>query len=112
MKNLSKITAKWQKVLRLRDWEIDINFYRARDFSNLDALGECVFNINSKEASIKILDPIDFETEYDIEEVVVHELLHLHFAQWTAANNYECPISAEQGIDAIAQALTKLEKKR
>lgn len=112
MKNLSKLSAKWQKILRLQDWEVDINFYRSRDFTNPDALGECTFNINARSAVIKILDPIDYEGEYDIEWTVVHELLHLHFAQWTATNNYECPVSAEQGIDAIAQALTKLEKKR
>jgi hypothetical protein len=75
-------------------------------------VGECTFNINARDAVIKILDPIDYDGEYDLEWTVVHELLHLHFAGWTAANNYECPISAEQGIDAIAQALTKLEKKR
>jgi hypothetical protein len=112
MKNLSKLSAKWQKILRLQDWEVDINFYRSRDFANSDAVGECTFNINARDAVIKILDPIDYDGEYDLEWIVVHELLHLHFAGWTAANNYECPISAEQGIDAIAQALTKLEKKR
>ena len=111
MKNLSKLSAKWQKILRLQDWEVDINFYRSRDFTNSDALEECTFNINARDAVIKILDPIDFETEYDIEEVVVHELLHLHFAQWTVDNNYICPTSAEQGIDCIAQALIKLDKR-
>ena len=45
-----------------------------------------------------------------MEWVVVHELLHLHFADWTAKNNYECPVSGEQAIDSIAQALTRLNK--
>lgn len=110
MVNLSKVASRWQKILRLQDWQVDIDFYRARDFTNADALGECTFNINSREGFIKILDPIDYDGEYDLEWTVVHELLHLHFAQWTAANNYECPISGEQAIDSIAQALTRLNK--
>ena len=110
MVNLAKLASKWQKILRLQDWEVTIDFYRARDFTNADALGECTFNINSREGFIKILDPIDYEGEYDLEWIVVHELLHLHFADWTAKNNYECPVSGEQAIDSIAQALTRLNK--
>lgn len=110
MVNLSKVASKWQKILRLQDWEVTIDYYRARDFTNADALGECTFNINSREGFIKILDPIDYEGEYDLEWIVVHELLHLHFADWTAKNNYECPVSGEQAIDSIAQALTRLNK--
>ena len=110
MVNLSKVASKWQKILRLQDWEVDIDFYRAREFTNADALGECTFNINSREGFIKILNPIDYEGEYDLEWIVVHELLHLHFADWTAKNNYECPVSGEQAIDSIAQALTRLNK--
>lgn len=110
MVNLSKVASKWQKILRLQDWQVDIDFYRARDFTNADALGECRFNLNSREGFIKILNPIDYEGEYDLEWIVVHELLHLHFADWTAKNNYECPVSGEQAIDSIAQALTRLKK--
>ena len=110
MVNLAKLASKWQKILRLQDWEVTIDFYRAREFTNADALGECTFNINSREGFIKILDPIDYEGEYDLEWIVVHELLHLHFAGWTAKNNYECPVSGEQAIDSIAQALTRLNK--
>lgn len=110
MVNLSKVASKWQKILRLQDWEVTIDYYRARDFANADALGECTFNINSREGFIKILHPTDYDGDYDLEWIVVHELLHLHFADWTAKNNYECPVSGEQAIDSIAQALTRLNK--
>ena len=110
MVNLSKVASKWQKILRLQDWEVTIDYYRARDFTNADALGECTFNLNSREGFIKILHPTDYDGDYDLEWIVVHELLHLHFADWTAKNNYECPVSGEQAIDSIAQALTRLNK--
>ena len=109
MVNLAKLASKWQKILRLQDWEVTIDFYRAREFSNSDALGECTFNVNSREGFIKILHPTDYDGEYNLEWIVVHELLHLHFADWTAKNNYECPVSGEQAIDSIAQALARLE---
>ena len=110
MVNLTKLASKWQKLLRLQDWEVNIDYYRAREFTNPDALGECSFNLNSREGFIKILHPTDYDGEYDLEWVVVHELLHLHFADWTAKNNHECPVSGEQAIDAIAQTLSKLNK--
>ena len=110
MVNLTKLASKWQKILRLQDWEVTIDFYRAREFSNSDALGECTFNVNSREGFIKILHPTDYDGEYNLEWIVVHELLHLHFADWTAKNNYECPVSGEQAIDSIAQTLTRLSK--
>ena len=55
MVNLAKLASKWQKILRLQDWEVTIDFYRARDFTNADALGECTFNINSRKALLRYL---------------------------------------------------------
>ena len=37
MVNLERLAAKWQKLLRLQDWEVNINYYRAREFTNPDA---------------------------------------------------------------------------
>ena len=110
MVNLERMAAKWQKLLRLQDWEVNIDYYRAREFANADALGECSFNLNSREGFIKILHPTDYEGTYDVEWVVVHELLHLHFADWTNKTGDACPVSGEQAIDAIAQTLSKLNK--
>ena len=110
MVNLDKLSSKWQKLLRLQDWEVNVDYSRERDFANKEALGECSFNLNSREGFIKILHPVDYDGDYDLEWVLVHELLHLHFADWTAKTNYECPVSGEQAIDSIAQTLTRLSK--
>ena len=45
----------------------------------------------------------------DVEVVLVHELLHLHFAEWTERHD-ECPVSGELAIDVIAQTLVNLKR--
>lgn len=46
--------------------------------------GECEWQLKTKIATIRILDPIDYPEnliiEQDMEKTLVHELLHLHFA--------------------------------
>ena len=116
MKNLSKLTSKWQKILRLQDWGIHASIRRANEMVNTDAEGECYWTLSLKEGFIHILDPIDHNPRAihppDIEETLVHEMLHLHFAQWDDDTEGGIPVSGEQAIECIAQALTKLEKKR
>lgn len=105
----------WQKRLRLRDWEVAFSIRRARDMDLEDCQGECHWNIQSKLAWIHILDPVDYEPNkefpQDMEKTLVHELLHLHFAPFTADNDNEMVDTAqEQAIDLIARALVETER--
>ena len=49
MVNLNRLVAKWQKILRLQDWDVNTEYSRERDFTNKQALGECSFSLPVKE---------------------------------------------------------------
>lgn len=56
-----------------------------------------------------VLDPVDYPpdiiTPYELEETLVHELLHLHFAPFMSEHDTLERTLQEQAIDAIAKAL-------
>ena len=74
--------------------------------------------VKKKTAIIKILDSKDYLLDsgpnclypQDMEQSLVHELLHLHFA---AIDDYEGlkDIVHEQAIDQIAKSLIKVKRK-
>jgi hypothetical protein len=74
----------WQQRLRLDDWKIEARIVRAGDLKP-DTLGNLKWNSISHEATIKVLNPIDYdmpgpEVAQDIEYTVVHELVHLQLS--------------------------------
>lgn len=110
-KQLQEKLKYWKKRLRLRDWTIDAHVYRLSEFSNTNRQGECQWVEESKTAQIKVLDPADFSHTIlinDMEETLVHELLHLHFAPMNE-DKYYMPI--EQAIESIAKALVEIDRK-
>lgn len=112
---LNELCIEWQKVLRLQDWDIVVKLDRQRQFENKTAQGEVAWVFGRKEAIIKILDPTDYPTEcifeQDQEETLVHELLHLHFADWSEMmEDGNTPSVGEQGIQCIAQALVRVKR--
>lgn len=104
---LQEKLLEWQKRLRLQDWIIKVKLVRERDM-NLDGVqGEVFWVIEKKMATIRILDPIDYppnEMEpQDMENILVHELLHLHFAPLRYDDFSE--IAEEQAIESITSGI-------
>lgn len=82
-KTVDDLCQKWQALLRLRDWDIHVELFSAREFEECDRQGEVVYDISTGQAIIHLLDVdarLDTPFPYDLEKVLVHELLHLHFA--------------------------------
>jgi hypothetical protein len=105
----------WQKVLRLQDWEVSVQVTRDRDFRGPHNQGECEWVIGTKHAAIRILDPVDYPPNrmwpQDMERVLVHELLHLHFAPFDSAEAGSMEDNAqEQAIESIASGMVMLER--
>jgi hypothetical protein len=107
--------AKWQKILRLQDWEIKVKIVRQSLMPCLDIMAHvnCVYP--SKQALIKLLDPIDYprDTEWgqDHEQSLVHELLHLHC--WGFSDEDPSSpkgICEDQMVAALATALVELKR--
>lgn len=112
---LEALCREWQGVLRLQDWDVKVKLARQREFSNPSAMGECRWTLPNKQALILLVDPVDYpddtEWPYDMEQVLVHELLHLHAAAFDAFED-DSPqdVALEQMIECLACGLVRLKR--
>jgi hypothetical protein len=104
---LGQKLQEWQKRLRLQDWIIKVRTARAYELP--EASMACVNStLENKTASILILDPIDYEPglmlPQDMENSLVHELLHLHLLPIHGDDDSK-HVAVEQAIECIASGL-------
>jgi hypothetical protein len=117
-----KALAEWQKRLKLEHWEVMVEIVRSDGMSKLDNSGEIDYQQQTGYASIRLLDHIDWPSKFphDMEKILVHELLHLHFAPfepeeeslqftlWERANE----LLARVIVNEHRNAKTKIKKKK
>lgn len=111
---LNAMVQKWAKILRLQDWDITIEMVDKKDLTLGNVAGEISWNREHQHAEILILDPSQLKEnmmETDIEETVIHELLHLHACPFDTFES-ETPeyYALELFINRVSQALYKLER--
>ena len=111
--DLKVLLAKWQPVLRLQDWDIEIMYVKPYELDP-DTGGQVIRCDGKKTARIKVLDP-DYRdpcliVKPDVEYTVVHELVHIHFAVF---DDLEGPADTlyEQWIHRLASALLALDRR-
>ena len=111
LKQLTIIKNKWQKWLRLRDWEIEIKLVRERDMRTRGNAGEITYNLQHKTATMAILDNVDREggDTNDHEYCIVHEMLHLLLPGVAPDSGTLDRDLFEQGLNMIAGALLNRE---
>lgn len=102
---LQQKCSEWQKRLRLQDWIVKARMCRAHELP-VSSMAHVHYVVEKKMASIRIVDPVDYPPDsmvpYDMENSLVHELLHLHFAPLTGD---ESSVVEEQAIECITSAL-------
>lgn len=119
LEQVGQMMEWWQRQLGLQHWRIDIGLVRGYELE--DRYGECHWTLTKNRATIRIIDPGDVPNHVDamdIEEVVVHELLHIVFAAWddlTRTADKPLPpvieaVCIEQPIDKLALLLIQLRK--
>lgn len=106
----------WQEKLRLQDWILSVRIVRAKEM-NAEYAAQVNWVLSKKMASIYILDQIDYPDdcmgERDMENDLVHELLHLHFAPLSDhfSNNSDIYSTfEEQAIESISFGLIEAER--
>lgn len=114
-KQLQEKLHYWQEKLRLKDWIVKVKIVRQREMSKIDGIGEIQFSIHNKTAMIYILDPVDYDDweKQDMENTLVHELLHLHFSQISyhfGKDSEVYEVFEEQAIESIAHGLIEAER--
>ena len=111
---LQALCHEWQGVLRLQDWDFYVKVKRQRDFSRDTSEGEFYPTLSKKEAAIYLLDQVDYPPDclysQDEERILVHELIHAHFAPFWDDAVEEHRVHMEQAIEAIAKALVSLKR--
>ncbi len=104
----------WQRILRLQDWDVRTSIVRARDMRTKESNAEITVNIQHRSATIRIIDPNDYDREnvnpQDMERHLVHELLHIHL--WPFTDELTGPLAdaEEQAINMITGALIRLHR--
>ncbi|MBO0962008.1 hypothetical protein J1P26_20080 [Neobacillus sp. MM2021_6] len=103
---LQEKLIEWQKRLRLQDWIIKARICRIHNIPN-EAMACVIPTLSKKMALIKILDPNDYDPDLvfpqDMENSLVHELLHLHFEPLGLDDDKHTEL--EQAIECIASGL-------
>lgn len=120
-KELQRHLRYWQKRLRLTDWTVTIRFASKKELCDGDediSQGLNVYNLNARTSEILVIRPDDYDPstypnkeQQDIENTVVHELLHLHLAPWQTESEAE-DIQQEQAIEAMSYALVSLKRRQ
>jgi hypothetical protein len=106
---LQALVAQWQRELRLLDWRLQVEYVRNLKAGNgAPVYGLCSPLVHSKTARIQIRDP---DTPYgpndpSVEEALIHELVHLHFAPLAGATPAEIA-AEEQAVWAISETIAR-----
>ena len=114
-KQAKKFCKKWQKKLKLQDWECRTSLLHPNDLSNKGAWGEIFKYDKWKVANISISNPkLVSDQNFDLELVIVHELLHIHFDEVLNKTKEEQSSSEnrelERSIISITDSLIKLDR--
>ena len=108
---------EWQKILRLRDWDIHVKLVRGWELGT--PIARAVTNIEDNRATVKLVEwrdiPDDIRTDAafaDMEHSLVHELLHVMFRPFEGKVPDESLEHefVEQAINKLAYALVGLKR--
>lgn len=115
---LEKLLEEWQERLGLQDWAIVLCYNcKPSDLKTENTNGETEWILSIKNATIRLLDK-KYDTngtlEYDIEQTLVHELLHIKLSIFDInQDNYAGCVVDElrhQLIDDLARALVMAKR--
>jgi len=104
----------WQSRLALEEWKVEARIVRQSDL-NADTLGNLKWNARTHTASIKVLDPRDYDMPAtqipaDMERTVVHELIHLELS--SLPRSQASRRDEEFAVNRVADALVRLDRQK
>lgn len=108
------LLQRWVSILRLHEWNIDFRWcVRAEAMNVPESVGCTSFNSVGRQAVIQMLDPVDFHNDYfpyDYEKTLVHELLHLKFADLDNSGNELQDHLLHCMVDDLAKAFIRAKE--
>lgn len=109
-KSLAAWCRWWRDALGLSDWVIDVRFVRHYELD--DKYGRSTINIALKCATLDIkaqMDATDGDYNFDIEQTLVHELVHVKTWFLTLEDGLAGHLE-EQCVDTLAWSLVNLRR--
>ena len=109
MNKLEKLKNKWQKRLNLENWDIRIRY---KKFKDKRLYGRVKIHLTEDIAIISVIKEKHYKwiEPYDLEFIILHEMLHVAFTIAPPDKTIEDKIF-ERGLNRIAWALLKLDRK-
>ncbi len=111
--DLAPLLQRWQRLLGLDGWQITARYARTYDVED-GRQAESAINPRTLCAAITIVEPMDWSTEWvgvvDVEQALVHELVHVATADWLAREDSAEDVAREQAIVRIERALVTLAR--
>jgi hypothetical protein len=109
---LEELLVYWQKVLRLNNYDIKVVITRNEDMPLEYCDAVVITHISEEESTIFILDSVDnVDIEHiDMEEALVHELVHINFDRLDYFLTDTDEVKFEQIVDRIAKALVEIKR--
>jgi hypothetical protein len=104
-----RLVAHWQVALRLHEWQLTLRLAPAEELKDKAAYVEMMPTFKTATVNLSRLDRVDA----DLEEDLVHELLHLVFWQLSMMADGSNPVVEapfEFGINATTHALVGLRR--
>lgn len=116
---VERVLPWWCRLLGIGDWRIEVAFVPERALFSRGRMAEVAWNANNRDAAIKMLRPADSDSEtYDMERVLVHELVHIVLALNTGllkdsvvSDTIENSVAVEQPVESLARALVGLARR-
>ncbi|MBK8941269.1 MAG: hypothetical protein IPM79_27590 [Polyangiaceae bacterium] len=108
--DLEALAAKWIPRLRLGDWQIAVSYVEGLTMDGAPVHGLCSPFLERRRAKIEINDPRtphDCDYPPTVEEVLVHELLHVAAAELARTGGV---VAEEQLVDVLTSNLVHGER--
>jgi hypothetical protein len=106
-KQLTRLANWWLPRLCLSDWRVTVVIPPKRAMRG--AAGDCCCQPEIRHARIRISPEVEAA---EVEQTLVHELLHIHFHSFFRTRPARLRVAQEATIDAIARALVAVKHKR
>ena len=104
---LNELCRYWQAELGLQHWKIEVKVVRGAEIGEMCGQNDYSFTEETALIRIKSADDYHGYYPYDMEKVLVHELLHLVLDD----ARHESSMYYEQAINRLSQTLLKLKRK-
>lgn len=109
---VQKCARMWADSIGLKDWRIEVRVLPKPDDN---VLGRCQITVERKIAAISIYEwtPVQNDAiEEDLEETIVHELLHIHTQPIVHLKGDGKSLAEEQAVECLSVALVQLSRKQ